>query len=261
MKKVQRSLMLILCIIFVCMLVGCGSDESKVQKALDKYFDAYGDMSLEAIHNATYPDEVNDASCKELLCENDYDYYEYWKETMGFPRSKWDSSDYAPLQLSNFKVMYEEYPMVYEGENGILVDAEGNQLTLKEALPDFSISYEIVEMKPFRECKVSENLDGREVETMNDIVPAYIDTEKLDVEEMYVAKLNVEWSYGNNLYGFNQDWWQDKDYSAMSPYTYEECIEEYASREYIVFIYKHEGDWYVYPERLELAHIIWDVEF
>ena len=65
----------------------------------------------------------------------------------------------------------------------------------------------------------------------------------------------------NNLYGFNPDWWQDKDYSEMGPYTYEEWIEEYASKEYIVFMYKYEGEWYVYPEILELAHIIWEVEF
>ncbi len=260
MNTIKRSIAIILCLISVGALCGCGSGAKGPEEALKEYFEAYNKMDLEAIHNATYP-EGAEGGCKELLCENDYDVYEYWKEDMGFPRSKWDSSDYAPLQsLPNFKVMYEEYPMVYEGENGILVDAEGNQLTLKEALPDFSISYEIVEMVRFEDCTVRETYRSV-IEDMNEIVPAYIDTDKIAVEEMYVAKLNVEWFYGNNLYGFNPDWWQDKDYSEMGPYTYEEWIEEYASKEYIVFMYKHEGEWYVYPERLELAHIIWEVEF
>lgn len=260
MKTIKRSIAIILCLISVGALCGCGSGAKGPEAALKEYFEAYNKMDLEAIHNATYP-EGTEATCRELLCENDYDYYEYWKEDMGFPRSEWDSSDYAPLQsLPNFKVMYEEYPMVYEGENGILVDAEGNQLTLKEALPDFSISYEIIEMASFEDCTVRETY-RTVIEDMNEIVPAYIDTDKIAVEEMYVAKLNVEWFYGNNLYGFNPDWWQDKDYSEMGPYTYEEWIEEYASKEYIVFMYKYEGEWYVYPEILELAHIIWEVEF
>lgn len=261
MKTIKKSIAIFLCLISIGALCGCGSGAKGPEEALKEYFDAYNNVDFQEIHNATYP-EGAEGGCKELLCENDYDVYEYWKEDMGFPRSEWDSSDYAPLQsLPNFKVMYEEYPMVYEGENGILVDAEGNQLTLKEALPDFSISYEIIEMAPFEDCTVYQNLDRVKLDDIDDVVSGYFETGKIDVEDMYVAKLQVEWSYGNNLYGFNPAWWNDEEFSKMMFDTYEETIEKKASEEYIVFVYEYENKWYVYPEKLDISRTFWNVEF
>lgn len=259
MKKLRRGLVLLVCIVLGGALLGCGSDESRVKKALDNYIDAYGDMSLEAIHNASFPEGMEGLSCSESYCETDYDFFEYWRNA-GFARGSLDIYDYTQ-SIPDF-VVYEDYPLVYEGENGEMVDKEGNQVTIEEAFPDFSISYNVVNMAPFEDCTVShrEVFDLIQDDNMDEIVHL-ADGGYLDVDDMYVANLQVEWSYGNNLYGYNQDWWDDSTFCENMYCTYEEAIEERLSREHIVFIYKYNDEWYVYPEKLGLSAFLYEAEF
>ena len=56
MKTIKRSIAIILCLISVGALCGCGSGAKGPEEALKEYFEAYNKMDLEAIHNATYPE-------------------------------------------------------------------------------------------------------------------------------------------------------------------------------------------------------------
>ena len=217
------------------------TDEEKALAAIKKYFEAYGDMDLEAIHNASYPKGCEMDS--RMVCENDYEFFECWRHYMGFTRSRFDWEDVAERNPNFF--VFEDYPMCYKGENGELLNAEGDIISLDEALPGFSISYEIIEMEPYEECTVYYRIgleELYEINSMDEIVHA--DGEYFDVDNMYVAQVKVEYYYGDDLYGYNKDWWNDEEISHSI--SYEEEIEQ-ASVESVLFIYKYKGSWYAYP--------------
>ncbi len=217
------------------------TDEEKARAALEKYFAAYNDMDVEAIYNASYPKGTE--MDPRIVCENDYDFYECWRMRFGLTRSRYDWFD---IMESNPDLpVFEDYPICYEGENGELLDAEGNVISLDEAFPDFSISYEILEMKPFEECALflREGLyDLHEIDNIDSIIQNP-EGGCFDIDSMYVVLVDVEYYYGEDLYGYNKDWWNDERF----PYsiTYEEEIEE-ASREHMLYIYEYNGKWYVY---------------
>lgn len=78
---------------------------------------------------------------------------------------------------------------------------------------------------------------------------------------MYVAQISVEWYYGDNLYGYNKDWWNDESFAEKIGQTYDAAIESRADYDYVVFVYQYAGEWYVYPENLTAGLMNYTVEF
>lgn len=234
------------------------TDEEKALVAIEKYFEAYNDMNLEAIHNASFPKgfEMN----SWMVCETEYDFFYCWARVLGMNRSLFDGG-LDMTDIPNF-VVYRDYPMVYADENGDLLDCNGEKLTLEEVLPNFSISYDIIEIKPYEECTVyyRDGMEYYEFGSMDKIVPGQGE-EYLDIDNMYVAQVKVEYYYGDDLYGYNKDWWNDETFCEYNHWgSYEETIED-AFRESVLFIYEYDGDWYVYPIRWRDSGYTYKVEF
>lgn len=234
------------------------TEEEKALAAIKKYFEAYGDMDLEAIHNASYPKGCEMDS--RMVCETEYDFFDCWINFLGMGRSRFDYTDWTKVDPTF--LVYKDYPLVYEGVNGELLNYEGEQLTLDEVLPNFLILYEIIEMKPYEECSVYYRVgldEFHEIASKDEIVrPPY--GEYIAVDNMYVAQVKVEYYYGDDLYGYNKDWWNDETFYERSYVkSYEEEIED-CIIESIFFVYEYDGNWYVYPHQVN-RYGFYKVEF
>ncbi len=264
MKIIKKSVTLILCIIFGCSFVGCGAimqnNKQDVEAALDEYFNACNMLDFEAVHNASYPEGMEGPISSVLLSDSEYEVFCFWKSDMGFARSRVDNADWSKF-IPDF-VVYEEYPFVYQDDDGGLVDRDFNEITMEEALPEFAVTYEIEQMGRFENVSVSQRngLQFIELDNMDEIV-TLADGSHLDVNDMYVAQISIEWSYKNNLYGYNKDWWKDDTFCEYNELTYNEIIKEYADYDYIVFVYQYDGEWYVYPEKMSAGVISYQAEF
>lgn len=261
MKMLKKNLALILCLTLVGMLSGCGSQaKSGPSEAIKEYFDACNAMDMEAIDNASIPDGKEGYYTSQLLSTDDYSFYENWRSTMGFYRSKLDAADF--IKFNPEFVIFDDYSYVSTGPNGELLNYDREEITLEEALPDFSVNYKIEEIEQFDDCTayLKSGLSLIEIEDMDKVV-ALSDGSFLDVQDMYVAKLKVEWSYGNNLYGYNKSWWNDEEFCNFVPASYEDTIKEHADLDYIVFVYKYNDEWYVCPENLKASTFLYAAEF
>ncbi len=262
-KRGKRIVAILLCTIIVSALAGCGGAQPDgVEEAMESYFDAYNQMDMKAIVAASFPEGMEGYYTESLLQEGDYNFFENWRRQLGFYRSDFDY--YGWLRFDPNSVVGEDYIEGYEGENGELETIDGQTLTLEEALPDFSIKYTIEEIAPFADCNVFLGYSGMELEDMDRIV-ILKDGSTLDVDEVYVAQVQIEWYYGDYLYGYNRDWWSDEEFCQtmlQDDYTYEDKVNEMAETDYILFVYKYNDAWYVYPENLHAAsYLIDEVEF
>lgn len=261
-KKIKKIVAVVMCMVFAVALLGCGSASSGgAEDAIARYFEACNNMDMEAIHAASYPAGMNGSLSERLLQEGDYNFYMLWRDQLGFSRSKFDMADWAKFD-PNFIVL-EDFPVAYEGENGEMQTRDGDRLTIEEVFPDFAVEYTIEEMEHFGDCEVyaRDGLSLIDRDNMDEIVG--VDGYGwLDVDDMYVAQLKVEWSYKGNPYGYNRHWWKDENFTKLSAVgNYEDLVAEQADREYIVFVYKYDGEWYVYPESLRVATILYTAEF
>lgn len=261
-KKVKRSVALILCMVFAFGIWGCNPGaKSGPEGAIKAYFDACNEMSMQAIHDASFPEGKMGATSSRMLREGDYTFYNNWVSYMGFTRSKFDMADWVKFDPEF--AMFDDYTYVAEGENGELVNRERERITIKEALPDFSVDYDVEELVNMGDCSVyiRDGLEKVEITNMDEIVTLE-DGSYLDVDDMYVAQLKVEWYYKDNLYGYSKRWWNDEDFCKVTPYdTYDDAVKECADTEYYVFVYKYNNEWYVYPECLNMGVILYEIEF
>lgn len=261
-KKVKRSVAVVLCLVFCFALLGCGSGTSGgAADAIKEYFDACNDMDMAAIHAASFPEGMNGRYSERLLQEGDYNFYKCWREDLGFVRSKYDMADWAKFD-PNF-IVFKDFPNGYEGENGDLQTKDGERLTLEEAFPDFSVEYTIEELEHFSDCRVClrDGLSLVDLEDMDQIVQLD-DSSFLDVDDMYVAQLKVEWAYEDKPYGYNRHWWKDENFLKSPVFSsYEDAVSDLEDIEYYVFVYKYNDEWYVYPETWNKAAFLYKVEF
>lgn len=261
-KRVKRSMAVVLCLVFLGALCGCNSGaQGGPSEALKEYFDACNAMDMEAIHNASYPEGMEGYYSDQLLSETDYDFYNNWRVNMGFARSRLDLADY--IKFNPELVIFDDYPNVTMGPNGELLNYDREEITLEEALPNFSVTYHVEEMESLKNCTLNlrDGLSLIKMEDMDRIV-ALKDGSFLDVDEMYVAQVQVEWYYGNKLYGYNKSWWNDEEFCKLSPYaSYEDAIEDYENTDHVMIIYKYDDEWYVYPEKLNAASFMYKAEF
>lgn len=261
-KKIKKIVAVVMCMVFAVALLGCGSASSGgAEDAIKEYFDACNDMDMEAIHAASYPAGMSGSFSERLLSESEYDFYYCWINVLGFYRSKYDLADWAKFD-PNF-IVFEDFPVAYEGENGELQTRDGERLTLEEVFPDFAVEYTIEEMEHFGDCRVCfrDGLNLIDMKDMDQIIG--VDEEGyLDVEDMYVAQLKVEWSYEDKPYGYNRHWWKDENFAkAPTGGSYEELVAEMEDMEYTVFVYKYDGEWYMFPVTLKMASTFYKAEF
>ena len=93
----------------------------------------------------------------------------------------------------------------------------------------------------------------------------------IKVTDVKVAIIRIHWSYGDKKYGYDEKWWDNDKFIGFISDNYGEGIDLPASRkrfervdlrkyddlieymddvEYEYILYKSDGEWYVFPERI-----------
>ena len=250
------------------------------EEALNNYFDAINNFDVDAFMEACYPQESIDAD--RGYSNGTVSWYTS-TQNMGLTRGPIDMSNgRCDFGFKDNKVLAESYPSPCSSFLASLAREEGdekkaeeyeqeyeeyNELRESDAgaknyLCDLRITYNLLQMDILNDCKVVTN-NGYEVD-VNDYINGMInggnDEVAVSADDIYVARIQIEWAYGDKLYGWDEAWWNDSDFlnsvsmlNITSRNTYESIIEEYKNREYVMFIYQYNGDWYVWPERLVWA--------
>lgn len=229
--------------------------KSEQEKALDRYFEACENLDIKELFRASYPMEYADLEYYSAYNTIGDRWVVQWiTKFVGLSRG---ARDLAAFENNN-SVTFEDYPYTVSDEDENLISYDGNRVSLRKCLPNLSVSYEIVQMAQFNDCEVSINNhpDLKRITSMDNLIT--VNDAKLDVDDMYVAQIRLQWKYGDYLYGWDPAWWKDKNFQeqaeSFSIYNYEDAIDiTYDHSLYNVFIYKYDGVWYVYPVRLDYS--------
>lgn len=236
--------------------------EKQVQ-VLDAYFEALSDMDFDAIYKLNSPnsdERFNLGTDRVPLSELLTDVYRY-------PRGSLDDmfSYFPDMFLKSYgfperdKDDMEEFRKVNKD-----VDL------FREHYKDFKAEYDLISLENASEYEISYGHGRRQVEDMAEYIA---DDMELDVEDVYVAKIHIYWSYGDKEYGYDSSWWYNDNYKRLmeeyGPYdestgekakTYGECVDYYDNLEYDVFLYEVDGEWYIYNINMRENGYGWSVE-
>ncbi|MBP3621249.1 MAG: zinc ribbon domain-containing protein [Lachnospiraceae bacterium] len=219
---------------------------SPQEKVLAEYFEALNECDFEKIYELSYTEEaraVRDGypflDSKIYTLEHDFFFY----------RGFYDNPSLCQFVL-------DSYPDKSDG----LSDEEIENKTCDM----FNVSYEIIDIQPFDEVdvKARQQLDFVDVDWQNledrANIGTYVDGElkesDVSVDDAYVVRLYIEWSYDDMLYGYDEEWWENKEFRAAVPddfSTYDEAIEHMESlgdegeKIYSVVVYESDGEWYI----------------
>jgi hypothetical protein len=261
------------------------------EEALNKYFSAINSFDFDAIEVACYPQEVIDSydgniityrvgtsfytDCLGLnrgpidLWSNDGSFWlgmdpaKYFCVWKSYPKT---STYYNVLQLKpdidediDDDDEYEEKRQQYSEKYQEYSEIEQSESATAEILDDLNVTYNLLSIKKLQDCTVTckdddNDLSRREIdaEWINDLINCGDEKVNVSEDDIYVACIQVKWSYGDKLYGWDETWWENSDFVEWITYknitsrnTYDSIIEEYANREYVVFIYEYNDKWYV----------------
>ena len=122
-----------------------------------------------------------------------------------------------------------------------------------------SVSYDVIDIKPLSDIELTySDKSGNNVVVDRELVEKRANITNMstrefsDVEvgDIYVAQLHIEWKYDNMLYGYDKSWWNDEEFdrwvkNGSFPETYKEAINEAKNRVYTLIIYECDEEWYV----------------
>lgn len=252
------------------------------EKALNNYFEAIKNFDTDAFMEACYPQELIDIA-KDWGRRGSVDWYVSTYGGFGLSRGPLDEFSELLSRDTRLAVVAESYPDVGSWILFNLALAEGDQKKAEEynqahkeyaelvqsddsaktLLKDLKITYNMVGMDKFNDCTVynireNENVDA---DFITEMINGFSDNKiTVSSNDIYVARIQVEWAYGDKLYGWDEEWWNDSDFvtvvamSNITPRnTYESIIEKFKNREYVMFIYQYNGEWYVCPDGLVRA--------
>lgn len=249
-KKSKLPLMIILCAV---LLVGAGAavyylffNKTPQEKALDRFFDACTELDSDKVIEACYPDpDVYEKPKSDLY---------FFDKVLSFHRGVIAleiSGNPMAVSMNMLDMYLESYGFDDREDYYDAIDENGH---LEELYPDFKAEYELVKMKNAEEVTVKVNNYGWLKDDPGltlDIKEHIEDTVKEDVDEVYVAQIKIKWSCGDMEYGNDKSWWDNEDFGKMQEQghykSYKETMKEYEDRKYDVFVYKCNGEWYVYP--------------
>ena len=83
-----------------------------------------------------------------------------------------------------------------------------------------------------------------------------VESEIGDIEDVYVARVHIQWKYDDMLYGMDKDWWKDDvfkervkdtDYSTYNKAvnTAKKWHSEGNEIEHILILYQVDGEWHI----------------
>ena len=237
----------------------------KQTQVLDEYFEAITNMDFDAIYKLNSPDSdkrFNIGTDRVTLSELLTEMYHY-------PRSSViDHSSYMLQMTPDIYLKSYGFPGYDEGGMDEYSKVNKDNDLFKEKFKDFKAEYELISMKNASECEISYGNGARKVDDMSKYIANDMD---LEVEDVYVAKIHIKWSYGDKRYGFDETWWNDATFTRiMNDYGiddgekhlhgYKEIMDFYDNLEYDVFLYEVDGEWYIYNINMRENGYKWSVK-
>ena len=239
--------------VVVVVLMLPGNLLSPQRRIIDKYFDAINDKDIDAIDEITFTDEVIDTvggtwTDSELL------FFTSKNGWMGFSRGFYES-DY----VRTLDVVEDSYPSIRDG-------LSEKQVT-KRTLDMLEVTYDVIDIQPLEDIDLYMSfVNGEEekidIEFIEDkaaptkFIEGELIKPEVHIDDVYVARVDVEWKYDDMLYGIDKDWWEDDVFKEHANYnnlsTYNKAInamnrfspnsDEF---EYILILYEVDGEWHI----------------
>ena len=273
-KKGKKKFFIIPLIVVLLVALGVGAfflffrknqtdpTEKQIQ-VLDAYFEAMSDMDFDTIYRLNAPDSderFNVGTDRVTLAELLIDMYRY-------PRGSLDD------MFSYFPDMFlKSYGFPERDKGGMEESRKVNKDPdlFRKHYKDFKAEYDLISLENASEYEISYGHGRRQVE---DLAEYIADDMGLDVEDVYVAKIHIYWSYGDKEYGYDKSWWDNEKYREVvgesGPYdenigkkvqTYREYVDYYDNLEYNVFLYEVDGEWYIYNINMRDEGYGWSVD-
>ena len=273
-KKGKKKFFIIPLIVVLLVALGAGAfflffrknqtdpTEKQIQ-VLDAYFEAMSDMDFDTIYRLNAPDSderFNVGTDRVTLAELLIDMYRY-------PRGSLDD------MFSYFPDMFlKSYGFPERDKGGMEESRKVNKDPdlFRKHYKDFKAEYDLISLENASEYEISYGHGRRQVEDMAEYIA---DDMGLDVEDVYVAKIHIYWSYGDKEYGYDKSWWDNEKYREVvgesGPYdenigkkvqTYREYVDYYDNLEYNVFLYEVDGEWYIYNINMRDEGYGWSVD-
>ena len=273
-KKGKKKFFIIPLIVVLLVALGVGAfflffrknqtdpTEKQIQ-VLDAYFEAMSDMDFDTIYRLNAPDSderFNVGTDRVTLAELLIDMYRY-------PRGSLDD------MFSYFPDMFlKSYGFPERDKGGMEESRKVNKDPdlFRKHYKDFKAEYDLISLENASEYEISYGHGRRQVEDMAEYIA---DDMGLDVEDVYVAKIHIYWSYGDKEYGYDKSWWDNEKYREVvgesGPYdenigkkvqTYREYVDYYDNLEYNVFLYEVDGEWYIYNINMRENGYGWSVD-
>lgn len=264
------------------------------EQALHNYFSAIKAFDMNALAEACYPKELIDENIT-VLFENYGKAIRFSNKSLGsglgFDRgpvyidNNITLKDFSEVYQEELEVVYESYPEDANWYYGYLASEEGDDEKAEEywkkedeyvkqsvekdsaklLFTDFNVTYNLLSMDKLSDCTINyiQDMNGKfesnAVDFSDGLNIAGID-QNVSADDVYVARVQVEWAYGDKLYGWDKNWWNDEKFTnwvvgkhITQENTYESIIDQYKNQEYVFFIYPQNGNWYVYPRTLPEA--------
>lgn len=238
-------------IVLVIVLKQPGNLLSPQREVIDEYFEAINNKDIDAIYEITYTDEV-----LEYIDISHYNELQFFTEHMGFFRGLYQQN---AGRFSTIEGLSNVYPNVTDGKN--------DDKDIKETLDMLEVSYDVVDIQPLDDVDLTvqnNNQIGEEPQQVDINIVEDEATPKLyikgqefegniNVDDVYVAQVKVEWTYDDMLYGVDEKWWKNERFKEVfSEYPkYEDAINSFKMMpngpEYIytLILYEVDSEWYI----------------
>ena len=293
-KKSKKKLVILTSIIAGILVIGAVTFflfkdklfKSDEEKALDRYFQAYEDMDLEALDKACYPEETRAAEEKGFNGKRSLaSLYGGGASSFVFSRGAlitnndrvWRDIDVFDMYLRSYG--FDGYKNGIEDYRSVM---ENNE-EFKKHFSDLKVDYKLLKIWNKEDCKFYE-YHGRKAydvdavswmeNKLNGGNGYYTASDSIRVEDVKVAIVNIKWSYGSKKYGYDKAWWNNEGFQKAlvkqfggsyfrSEYdapvgrhkmikvdysNYDSLMNYMDSMEYELILYKTGGKWYIYPE-------------
>ena len=258
------------------------------EKALDRYFAAWENMDLAALDKACYPEGSTALLNMGYDGKRSLGYLYSGNNSICFTMGALISGNDNWRMDHDLMSMYLKSYDFSSFDDGGMEErrkAMEDNDEFRKIFSDLKVDYKVVKMMDSDQVTFQER-SGRKLYDVDDPITwmenrlhsgsEYYGTgSDIKVTDVKVAVVNVHWSYGSKKYGYDKSWWNNEKYiSILSRYSgsyygygrelpigrgktimvdykdYDSLIRYMDSIEYELILYKTDGKWYVYPERL-----------
>ena len=258
------------------------------EKALDRYFAAWENMDLAALDKACYPEGSTALLNMGYDGKRSLGYLYSGNNSICFTMGALISGNDNWRMDHDLMSMYLKSYDFSSFDDGGMEErrkAMEDNDEFRKIFSDLKVDYKVVKMMDSAQVTFQER-SGRKLYDVDDPITwmenrlhsgsEYYGTgSDIKVTDVKVAVVNVHWSYGSKKYGYDKSWWNNEKYiSILSRYSgsyygygrelpigrgktimvdykdYDSLIRYMDSIEYELILYKTDGKWYVYPERL-----------